>query len=757
MDKYVFVSHSSKDGEKVRRVVEFLESSGVKCWVSYRDIPPGADWAETIYDAIAGASAMVFLHSANVNKSRQIRNELDIATNLDIPLIPLKLEQVQPSKGVRYFTNSHQWLDATQDWTKASHRLIESIGQSMGTELTPVSASTTFRKKKSRLIPVLGIFLVLLVSAYILARVLIPGSPSEDVNGLMNLVAGGSSSWDYATDILPGPDGGFTATGTWDWGFWSEWWVTRFDSTGSIQWSWSDSLAGEDKPMLLPAEGGDVICAAGGYSDFEHTGFPVRVVRLDPSGSVLWDRERWFEWKEAAQPEMASMVMREDSTLHLFFTMRQLNVEQITAAHLITLDQSGNLLVRDTLPEVRTARDLLVLESGDLLRVFEDQGSRSSGIETVSSDGDVIDRIIVGDRRSAVSRALQLPDGNLLLFMIRDSYGEGKGDLTVMRFSPELEKISETTYGGDLSEGITDAVLLESGDVIAAGWTSSWGDGSRDGWLIKLDQNGERLWQQVVDAGGNESFSSVSVAEDGSIWTAGVTSMSGAPDAWIMHFTPDGAHHDSLQVGVDIFCEDWEKGYLDQTLWDMGFNRNYSPVIHYDSTMQGHTFDANNVPVVSMKEFTVQSGLCLSVDVMVPDMPDASGSNWLAMGFTRSSVDDFHLDPGTISDAELKWIYTPGSNDQRMEIISTTRDNDSAFTFAQPESLWLERGSPQVFRIEFCEDVVNYCLCDSLFHQDSISAFRSTDSLQTVRVYLWGSSSSLVHHMDNIRVFHRRW
>ena len=757
MDKYVFVSHSSKDGEKVRRVVDFLESSGVKCWVSYRDIPPGADWAETIYDAIAGSSAMVFLHSANVNKSRQIRNELDIATNLDIPLIPLKLEETPPSKGVRYFTNSHQWLDATRDWTKASQRLIESIGRSMGTELTPVSGSTIFKKKKSRLVPVLGVLLFLLVFAYILVRLLIPGSSSADGSGFLNLAAGGSSSWDYATDILPEPGGGFTAAGTWDWGFWSEWWITRFDSTGTIQWSWSDSLAGEDKPLLLQAAGGDVICAAGGYSDFQHTGFPVRAVRLDREGSVLWDREWWFDWEEAAQPEMASMVMSEDSTVYLFFTMRYLNVDQITAAHLITLDVSGNMLKRDTLPGVRTARDLLVLDGGDLLRVFEDQESRGSGIEIVSPRGDVLNRIIVGDRRSAVSTALQLPDGDLMLFMIQDSYGEGKGDLTVMRFSPELEKISETTYGGDLSEGISDAVLLESGDIIAAGWTSSWGDGSRNGWLLKLDQDGGRIWQRVVDAGGNESFSSLSVAEDGSIWTAGVTSMSGDPDAWITHFSPDGEYNDSIQVGIDVFCEDWEKGYLDQTLWDMGFNRNYSPIIRYDSTAQGYTFDANNVPVVSMRDFTLQPGLCLSVEVMVPDMPDASGSNWLALGFTRSGVDEFHLDPGTVSDAELRWVYTPGTNDQKMEIVSTTRDRDSAFTFARPESLWLNRGIPQAFRIEYCEDVVNYRLCDSLFHQDSISVFRSADSTETVRVYLWGSSSSLVHHLDNIRVFHRRW
>ena len=509
--------------------------------------------------------------------------------------------------------------------------------------------------------------------------------------------------------------------------------------------------------MLLPAAGGDVICAAGGYSDFDHTGFPVRAIRLDSAGSVEWQREWWLEWKEAVQPKIASMVMSEDSTIYLFFTMRQLNVEQITAAHLISLDVFGNFIKRDTLPGVNTARDLLVMNDGNILRVFEDRESRGNGIEIVSPEGDLLNRIIVGDRRSAVGCALQLPQGDLMFMMVSDSYGQGKGDLTVMRFSEELEMMWEKNYGGEHSDGMSDAVLLESGNIIAAGWTSSWGDGSRNGWIMKLNQNGERLWQQVADAGGNESFSSVSVAEDGSIWTAGVTSMSGDPDAWILQLNPGGAYNDIFQAGIDIFREDWEKGYLDQTLWNMGFNRNYSPILRRDSTMNGYTFDGNNVPVVSMQDFALRPGLCLSVDVMVPDMPDASGSNWLALGFTRSGVDDFHLDPGTVSDFELRWIYTPGSNDQKMEIVSNTRDRDSSFAFAQPESLRLERGVPQTFRIELCEDAVNYSLGDSIFHQDSISVLRSADSTETVRVYLWGSSSSLVHHMDNIRVFHRRW
>ncbi|MEN8210011.1 MAG: toll/interleukin-1 receptor domain-containing protein, partial [Candidatus Fermentibacteria bacterium] len=225
MDNYIFVSHSSKDSKKVEEVVDFLESSGIQCWVSYRDIPPGADWAETIYDAISGSSGMVLLFSKNVNQSRQIRNELDIATNEHIPLIPMKLENVELSRGLRYFTNSHQWLDASDDWKQASNRLLKSLNRILtenGQEPEEIPLQTASKRKPWPAIMFAALSVLLIFFAI---RFFSSEPQAENTDNLLNLIAGGSDSWDYATDILATPDGGFTATGTWDFGFWSEWWV----------------------------------------------------------------------------------------------------------------------------------------------------------------------------------------------------------------------------------------------------------------------------------------------------------------------------------------------------------------------------------------------------------------------------------------------------------------------------------------------------------------------------------------------------
>jgi hypothetical protein len=55
----VFLSYSSKDKPVADATCAVLEGRGIRCWMAPRDITPGADWGESIIDAIQGARAMV--------------------------------------------------------------------------------------------------------------------------------------------------------------------------------------------------------------------------------------------------------------------------------------------------------------------------------------------------------------------------------------------------------------------------------------------------------------------------------------------------------------------------------------------------------------------------------------------------------------------------------------------------------------------------------------------------------------------------
>ena len=108
----VFISYSSKDKPAADATCAVLESRGIRCWMAPRDIVPGADWGESIIDAIHASRAFILVFSANANNSVQIKREVERAINKAIPVIPLRIENVVPVKSLEYFLSTPHWLDA---------------------------------------------------------------------------------------------------------------------------------------------------------------------------------------------------------------------------------------------------------------------------------------------------------------------------------------------------------------------------------------------------------------------------------------------------------------------------------------------------------------------------------------------------------------------------------------------------------------------------------------------------------------------
>jgi hypothetical protein len=108
----VFISYSSKDKPTADATCAVLEQRGIRCWMAPRDITPGADWGESIVEAIHSSRALVLLFSQNANLSPQIKREVERAVNKGLPVIPLRIENVMPAKSLEYFLSTPHWLDA---------------------------------------------------------------------------------------------------------------------------------------------------------------------------------------------------------------------------------------------------------------------------------------------------------------------------------------------------------------------------------------------------------------------------------------------------------------------------------------------------------------------------------------------------------------------------------------------------------------------------------------------------------------------
>jgi hypothetical protein len=108
----VFLSHSVKDKAVADAIVARLEAESVNCWIAPRDVVPGADWGESIINALESSRIMILIFSQSANVSTQIKREVERAVNKGVYIIPFRIDDIPPARALEYFISTSQWMDA---------------------------------------------------------------------------------------------------------------------------------------------------------------------------------------------------------------------------------------------------------------------------------------------------------------------------------------------------------------------------------------------------------------------------------------------------------------------------------------------------------------------------------------------------------------------------------------------------------------------------------------------------------------------
>jgi PKD repeat protein len=161
------------------------------------------------------------------------------------------------------------------------------------------------------------------------------------------------------------------------------------------------------------------------------------------------------------------------------------------------------------------------------------------------------------------------PDGTV--FMAGITYSEdgdvtmqhGNGDLWAILVNSDGTKRWDRSYGGSLSEYALSAKPVSSGGYILCGTTGSEdGDisgykGSGDGWIVRLDADGELIWSLVLGGTQRDELGDIIENPDGSFTAVGytfsedgdVSKQHGAGDAWVVWVSSSGELIRSMTYG----------------------------------------------------------------------------------------------------------------------------------------------------------------------------------------------------------------
>ncbi len=177
------------------------------------------------------------------------------------------------------------------------------------------------------------------------------------------------------------------------------------------------------------------------------------------------------------------------------------------------------------------------------------------------------DKTIGGDGHDAIrGDIIETNDGGFLIAGISDSNvggdksepTRGDWDYWVVRVDNQGRVIWDKTFGGDQKELLQAAIALPDGGFLLGGESRSGVSGDKndflrglnDYWVLKIDANGNLIWQRTIGGNWDEAIFDMVRAENGTIYLAGFSGSDatfeksnpsyGSIDYWVVAIDGDG-------------------------------------------------------------------------------------------------------------------------------------------------------------------------------------------------------------------------
>jgi hypothetical protein len=304
----------------------------------------------------------------------------------------------------------------------------------------------------------------------------------------------GWSNHDYAYSIQQTTDGGYIVAGeTYSFGVDSAViWILKLDSNGDITWQKTYGGSGRDYADFIQqtTDGGYIV--VGNTSSFGGGSPDIWILKIDSNGDITWQKTYGgSDWDRVYSIQQAS----DGGYIAAGYT-HSFGVSS-SDSFLLKLDSNGDITWQKTYG-----------------------GSNSDRLYSVR----------------------QTTDGGYIVAGRTQSFGAGEEDFWVLKIDSNGDITWQKTYGGSNHDYSYSTQQTTDGGYIVAGYTYSFGVGSSDGWLLKLDSNGDITWQKTYGGDNSNRIYSIQQTSDGGYIVAGVAGSfyhSAYSDSWA--FKLDGS------------------------------------------------------------------------------------------------------------------------------------------------------------------------------------------------------------------------
>jgi hypothetical protein len=392
----------------------------------------------------------------------------------------------------------------------------------------------------------------------------------------------GSIKDDYAYDIKQTNDGGFIFTGYVLSRFGDvseshgqqEFWVVKTDSDGVIEWERTFGGSSYERAYSIQqtSDNGYIVAGVTASVDGDITEYfgyeDIWVLKLDSTGNLEWqksygDDDNELIW-EILQTTDGGYVMAGNSWInnsHSDFIVKKIDPNgNLEWQNIFGYDNNGS---EDKAHSIKQTSDGGYIVAGYTI-VLENQLNTSDyWIVKLNSLGVIEwDSRLGGTNVDDAWNVQQTTDGGYIITGYSYSNdgdvtgNHGMEDIWVVKLNTTGSIQWQKSLGGSTHDRSYSIIQNSDGDYIVSGYTDSIdGDitnnhGSYDGWLVKLDTNGNIIWQTTVGGSGTDAFRRVIQTTDGGYAVSGRIdsedtdsgTLQGDADCWVVTFQSETLH-----------------------------------------------------------------------------------------------------------------------------------------------------------------------------------------------------------------------
>ncbi len=310
--------------------------------------------------------------------------------------------------------------------------------------------------------------------------------------------------------------------------------AVRVGSTGAVQWAKTLGNPGADQLRGAAASASELV-AVGSTHFQDATDTDGWLVRLDSKGAKLGENH----YGDAGNDVLYGLVAAGDGWLLAGSNRPASGYED---GWIVRTDINGAFQWEKSFggSQQDEFHAVVALKGGTFAMVGSNSSAATLGsdvwVVVVDSAGQVLNQKLINKGEYDEGHcAAALAGGGFLLGGVVSN--NGNPDLWVARADPEGNVFWQAIVTGNQSETAWGIAAWDDGSFVVAGESSSSNNGALggiDGWLLRYDAFGNRIWDKKFGGTGNEWFKSVAALPDHGAWVGGQLWQNGGLDAWAL-------------------------------------------------------------------------------------------------------------------------------------------------------------------------------------------------------------------------------